>query len=291
MAIAGPLVSLALGIGFGLLMWTGFQHGWAPTVVTVLGYLSFVNLLLLAFNLVPAFPLDGGRVLRSLIWGTTGDLRRATYWASVAGQWFAWLLIAWGLVQFFGGNWLGGIWSGLIGLFLNNAAQGSYRQVLIRDALRGESVRRFMNTQPIVVPQSLDLLHWVEDYVYRFHHRAFPVTSNGHLEGFISTNSLSQMPRGEWYRRTIGEVMRRDLKAITISPDTDALDALTKMQRTDASQLLVVEQDHLVGIISLKDLLQFLNLKMELEPSAATSFSENDPWLNGGQKKEHLHAQ
>ncbi len=94
MAIAGPAVSLFLGIAFGLSAWAGFHNGWAPPLVTVLGYLSFVNFLLLAFNLVPAFPLDGGRVLRSILWGTTGNVRRATHWASVAGQIFAWLLIA-----------------------------------------------------------------------------------------------------------------------------------------------------------------------------------------------------
>ncbi len=150
-------------------------------------------------------------------------------------------------------------------MFLNTAAQSSYQQVLIRNALRGEPVRRFMNSQPIVLPRSLDLQHWVEDYVYRFHHRAFPVTSDGHLEGFISTQALSQMPRGEWYRHTIGEVMQRDLRPITIPPDADALEALSKMQHNGSSRLMVVEQDHLVGIISLKDLLRFLDLKMELE--------------------------
>ena len=265
MAIAGPAVSLVLGIVFGLSAWIGYHGGWAPPVVTVLGYLGFINLLVLAFNLVPAFPLDGGRVLRSILWGATGNLRRATRWASLAGQTFAWFLIAWGIFQFFMGNWLGGIWSGLIGMFLNGAAQSGYRSVLIRNALRGEPVRRFMNPAPIVVPQSLDLRHWVEDYVYPFHHHGFPVTSNGDLEGFINTRTLAQMPRDEWNRHTIGEVMQRDCGPITVAPNSDALDAMSTMQSTGSSQLLVVNQDHLVGIISSKDLLRFLHLKMELE--------------------------
>ena len=134
---------------------------------------------MLAFNLVPAFPLDGGRVLRSILWGATGNLRRATHWASLAGQAFAWLLIAWGLVQFFSGNWLGGIWTGMIGLFLNNAAQIGYQQVLVRQSLKGEPVRRFMNPDPVVVPGSLDLNNWVEDFVYRCPCEIFPVVSNG----------------------------------------------------------------------------------------------------------------
>ncbi len=267
MAIAGPAVSVVLGLVFALLAWAGYESGWSPPIVTILGYLAFINMLVLAFNLIPAFPLDGGRVLRSILWGATGNLQRATYRASRAGQVFAWFLIAWGVMQFFAGNWLGGIWSGLIGLFLNNAAQGSYQQVLIRKALLGEPVRRFMTTQAIVVSPSVDLRHWVEDYVYRFHHKTFPVVSNGHLEGFIGTRALAQIPRSDWDRRTVGEVMERDLKAITIPPNADALEALAKMQRSGLSRLLVTEQDHLIGILSLRDLLSFLNLKIELEGS------------------------
>jgi Zn-dependent protease/CBS domain-containing protein len=265
MAIAGPAVSLILAIGLGVLAWIGYNGGWAPEVVLVVGYLAFINALLLAFNLIPAFPLDGGRVLRSILWAVTGNLRRATHWASVLGQGFAWLLIAFGIFQFFAGNWVSGIWLGLIGLFLNSAARSSYQQVLIRQALQGEPVRHFMNPQPIVVPSSLDLRQWVEDYVYRYHRKAFPVVSNGHLEGVITTQALMQIPRSEWDRHTVAEMMRHDVRALTVRPDADALVALAKMQRTGSSRLLVTEDDRLVGIISLKDLLRFLNLKLELD--------------------------
>jgi Zn-dependent protease len=264
MAIAGPIVSVILGIGFALLAGIGYYEGWPPPVLMVLGYLASINLLVLAFNLIPAFPLDGGRVFRSILWAATGNLRRATLWASRGGQAFAWLLIFWGVGQFFTGNWLGGIWTGLIGLFLNTAAQGSYQQVLIRQALQGESVRRFMNSEPIVVPPSLDLLHWVEDFVYRYHHKAFPVVSDGHLEGCITTQALAGIPRAEWDQHTVGEVMTHDLQTITIPPDADALDALGRMRRTGASRLLVAERGRLVGMVSLKDLLRFLSLKIEL---------------------------
>jgi Zn-dependent protease/CBS domain-containing protein len=265
MAIAGPGISLLLGIAFALLAWAGYHGAWPPPVVMILGYLAFINLLVLAFNLIPAFPLDGGRVLRSILWGATGNLRRATYWASLVGQAFSWLLIAWGVVQFFGGNWLGGVWSGLIGLFLGRAAQSGYQQVLIRQALQGEPVRRFMNPNPITVSPSLDLLRWVEEFVYRYHRKTFPVVSDERLEGVVTTQALAQVPRAEWDRHTVGEVMENDLQAISIPPDADALEALDKMQRTGASRLLVTERDHLIGIISLKDLLRFLSLKIELE--------------------------
>jgi len=264
MAIAGPLVSVVLAALLGSLAWLGYHEGWPPQVVIVLGYLASINVLVLAFNLIPAFPLDGGRVLRAILWGTLGNLRRATHWAALVGQGFAWLLIAWGMLNFFAGNWLGGIWISLIGLFLSNAAQAGYQQVLLRKALAGEPVRRFMTADPITVPPSMNLREWVEDYVYRYHRKAFPVVSGGALEGLIETQALAQMPREEWDRRTIGDVMRRDLKPITIPADGDALEALGKMQRSGSSRLLVTEGGQLVGILSLKDLLHFLNLKIEL---------------------------
>jgi Zn-dependent protease/CBS domain-containing protein len=267
MAVAGPLVSLVLAVLFWALAEVGYRGGWPHPVVIVLGYLATINAIVLIFNLVPAFPLDGGRVLRSILWGATGDVRRATRWASYAGQTFAYLLIAWGVLQFFGHNWVGGIWSALIGMFLNTAAKSGYQQVLIRQALQGEPVRRFMNPDPIVVSPALDLLHWVEEYVYRYHHRAFPVVSNGRLEGIITTQALSRLHRSEWAEHTVGEVMTTDLRPVTIASDADAMEALEKMQRSGSSRLLVTEGDRLIGLISLKDLLRFLSLKLELEGS------------------------
>lgn len=264
-ALAGPAVSVALAALLGALAWLGYRHGWPPQAVVVLGYLAAVNALVLTFNLVPAFPLDGGRVLRSVLWAATGDLRRATYRAALVGRGFAWALIAWGVLNFCAGDWLGGVWIGLIGLFLSNAAQAGYQQVLVRQALEGEPVRRFMNPDPVTVPPSLDLRSWVEDYVYRHHHKAFPVVSAGAPEGLIETRALARVPRGEWGRHTVGEVMRRDLEALTVAPGADAVEALGRMQRSGSGRLLVTEGGRLVGILTLKDLLRFLSLKLELE--------------------------
>lgn len=270
MAIAGPLVSLFLGIVLGILASVGYTLAWPPPVVLILGYLSSINLLLLVFNLIPAFPLDGGRVLRSILWGISGNLRSATYWSALFGRLFAWVLIAIGVTQFVFGNWWGGIWTGLIGLFLHNAANSGYQQMLVRQALQGAPVRTFMNTHPVVVPPSLDLRHLVEDYVYRHHHKAFPVVSGDHLEGLVDTSSLMQVPRGEWDRHTVGEVMRHDLDRFTIAPDADAYQALAKIQQTAVPRLLVTDGDHLLGMVGLKDLMKFLNLRMELEGDGST---------------------
>jgi Zn-dependent protease/CBS domain-containing protein len=266
MAIAGPLVSFVLAVVFAVLFYIGWVSHWPKWLVVFFITLAAINGMVLLFNLIPAFPLDGGRVFRALLWAATGKLRRATRWASAVGQGFAWLLIAAGVWQFMARDFFGGIWWCLIGLFLNSAARNSYQQVIVQEVLRGEPVRRFMNPEPVVVPPSTDLRHWVEDYVYRFHRKAFPVASNGHLEGFVSTQSLSAIPREEWDRHTVGEVMRHDVAAVSIPPDADALQALSRMQQLGSSRLLVTEGDHLIGIISLKDLLRFLNLKLDLEP-------------------------
>jgi Zn-dependent protease/CBS domain-containing protein len=265
MAVAGPLVTAILTAVFALLSLVGGSAAWAPSSIAILTWLAWINGLVLAFNLVPAFPLDGGRVFRSILWGILGNVRRATYWAALLGRVFAWVLIACGLVSLYYGQPVGGIWLLLIGWFLMGAARSSYQQVLIREVLKGEPVRRFMNPQPIVVPPSLDLRRWVEDYVYRYHRKVFPVASDARLEGFIGTRALARIPREEWEHHTVGEVMSHDLRAITIRPDADALQALAKMQRTGLSRLLVTEDDRLVGIVSLKDLLRFFQLKLELE--------------------------
>ncbi len=261
MAIAGPAVSAALAAILGLLS----ALVGTSAVALPLRYLAGINLAVLIFNLVPAFPLDGGRVLRAILWGVLRNLRRATYWAALSGQAFAWLLIGLGIMHFFAGNVIHGVWLGLIGLFLNDAARGSYQQILVRQALGGERVSRFMHRKPIIVPPGVDLRSWVEDYVYRYHRKMFPVASNGQVEGVIGTQALAKYPRQDWDKHTVAEAMRHDVDVLSISPDADALEALRKMQRTGSSRLLVTEGERLVGIISLKDLLRFLDLKLELE--------------------------
>ncbi len=261
MAVAGPAVSAVLVFAFRVLS----ELGWPQPAKVVLSYLATINLAVLVFNLIPAFPLDGGRVLRSILWGTTGNLRRATYFAALAGQGFAWLLISLGVLNFIAGDIIHGVWLGLIGMFLNNAAKASYQQVIVRQMLQNEPVSRFMNPEPIMVPLSLDLQHWVDDYVLRYNRKMFPVSSNSHVAGVIATAALTRYPREQWSRHTVDEAMTQDLEVISISPGADCLEALAKMQRTGSSRLLVMDGERLVGIVSLKDLLRYLDLKLELE--------------------------
>jgi Zn-dependent protease/CBS domain-containing protein len=284
MAIAGPVVSAILA---GL-FWLGTFGVGVPEARLLLVYLMSINLLVLIFNLLPAFPLDGGRVFRSALWAVTGSLRRATYWASLLGQGFAWLLIALGVMSLFSRDFGNGMWLILIGLFLNNAARSSYRSLLVRQLLEGEPVRRFMNPEPLSVPPTLDLRAFVEDYVYRHHRKAFPVVNEGKLEGVITTRDVAALARAEWDRHTVGEVMRHDMDGIRIAPETDAMQALAQMQRTGSSRLLVTEGDQLRGIVSLKDLLRFLSLKMELEDHPDDTPHPTGPWRMSGRREENV---
>ena len=265
MAIAGPLSSIFLAVVFYGIYLFGERSGWSVPVIGVIGYLGVINGVLAVFNLVPAFPLDGGRVLRSILWGWRKDLRWGTRISSAIGSGFGVFLIFVGIFNALRGNFVGGVWQFLIGMFLRDAARMSYRQLLARQVLEGESVRRFMQSNPVSVSPSLTLAELVDDYVYRHQFKLFPVVENGELIGCINLERIKEIPRDEWPRRTVGEVARLCSVENTISPDTDAVKALSKMSRTDNSRLLVVDRGKLVGILSLRDLLRFLSLKIELE--------------------------
>jgi Zn-dependent protease len=264
MAAAGPIASFGIGaVALGLAALGG---GWWPPVVTLLGYLGAVNLVLAAFNLLPAFPLDGGRIFRGALWHRTGDLRRATRIASRLGVAFSVLFMAIGAVRFVTGDPLGGVWMVMIAVFLREAAIAAYQQVVVRRALDGEPVRRFMTVGPITVRPELTLSEFLNSYVYRYHHKLFPVQDNGRLVGAISPAQLRGVPREQWPQRTVGSVVVPWTPASVVTPSTTALEALSRMRQTGYSRLLVVEDGRLAGILSVRDLLSFLALKSELEP-------------------------
>jgi Zn-dependent protease/CBS domain-containing protein len=265
MAIAGPLSSIFIGVVFYLVYALGVQSHWPLTVNGVLIYLAFINGLLAVFNLLPAFPLDGGRVLRSILWGIKDNLRWATRISSEIGAAFGILLIVLGVFQFLQGNIIGGFWWFLIGMFLQSAARMSYQQLLVRKALEGEPVRRFMNPNPITVSPDTKMADLVENYIYKYHYKFFPVMSDGKLVGCITTRQVQEVPRDRWGTTTVGEVTTQCSTENTVSPQTDAVKALSIMNQTGVSRLMVMDQDRLIGIVSLKDLMKFLSLKVELE--------------------------
>ncbi|HUU39431.1 MAG TPA: site-2 protease family protein [Desulfatiglandales bacterium] len=265
MAIVGPLSSIAIALILYGIYLSGKQGGLPVPVNGVVGYLAMINGILAGFNLLPAFPLDGGRVLRSILWGVKKNLKWATRVSSWIGSGFGILLIVLGVVNVLRGNFIGGMWWFLIGMFLNGAAKSSYQQLITRKALEGEPVRRFMKTDPVTVPASISLKELVEDYIYRYHYKMFPVMVNSKLVGCITTKQLRDVPREEWDQKKVRDMAIQCSPENTIESKEDAMKALSKMKATGVSRLMVVEGGHLVGVISLKDILELLSLKVELE--------------------------
>lgn len=267
MAIAGPASSVALG---ALMYGAHFlaQGMNLPSYMSgVLWYLAFINMLLAAFNMLPAFPLDGGRVLRSALWWWKKNLKWATRTASQAGSIFGIILIMLGLLNVLTGNVIGGIWWFLIGMFLRSAAQSSYRQVLLRKALEGEPVRKLMIEDPVTVPPSISLEELAEDYFMKYHYKMFPVVKDGRLQGCISMEQAKEIPRESWRERSVGELAEGCSGDNTIPPESDVVEALSAMNRKGKSRLMVVEGGRLLGIITMRDIMRHFSMKLELEES------------------------
>ena len=267
MALAGPLSSIILAAVFYGLSQIAKNAGWPEPVYGVIRYLAWINAILAAFNLIPAFPLDGGRMLRAALWGWKKNLRWATRVAAGIGSGFGLFLIFMGILQFFGGNFIGGMWWFFIGMFLRNAAQTSYTQLLVRKVLEGEPVERFMKKDPVTVPPSTTVEELVEDFIYRYQFKLFPVVEEGgQLRGCVTMKQVKDIPRQEWQTKTVGEIAVACSPQNSIDAKADALEALALMNRTGSSRLMVTEGNRLVGVISLKDMMKFFELKVELEP-------------------------
>jgi Zn-dependent protease/predicted transcriptional regulator len=265
MAIAGPLSSVVLGLGLFGIFFLGINTGWPRPVTGVVNYLAFLNLLLAGFNLLPAFPLDGGRVLRSVLWGWKDNIRWATQIASKIGGFFGIALIMVGVLEVFLGNFIGGVWLAVLGLFIRGASHSAYQQLIVRRALEGEKVRRFMKSDPITVPPSLSVKDLVENYIYTHHFKMYPVVDDGQLMGCVTLSQVKSVPMEERDRHYVRELAEECSGKNTIGPDDDAMKALTTMSRTQSSRLMVVEGNRLVGVISLKDMMGLLSLKIDLE--------------------------
>ncbi len=265
MAIAGPIASVVLGVAFYLLAVAMAAVGFPEHVAGVARYLGFINMLLAIFNMVPGFPLDGGRVLRAALWQFKGDIRWATRWATRMGQGFGLLLVALGLANFIAGNFVGGMWWFLIGLFVQAAATASYQQLLTQQALAGRTVRRFMTADPVTVPADATVEEFVDDYLYHHNFDRFPVVRGERLVGSIGLSEVRDVPRDERNRTRVGDACEERVKENTIEADMKADEALNRMQQSRTGRLMVTEGDRLVGMLVLKDLLRYLDVRSELE--------------------------
>lgn len=265
MALAGPAMSLLVGglcyIGYRLL------SGGVPVPVTgVVGYLGLLNVALAGFNMIPAYPLDGGRVLRALLWRLSGDMLKATRWASGVGVGFAWMLVALGTLRVLQGIVVGGVWWILIGLFMRSIAGLSYRQLQVRTALRHETVARFTRRDLPGVPGEISLRSFADDYLFRHAERVYPVVDDNNVwRGCIGIGDLKRVPQDRWHQISVAEMAAVCEPDRMIDADADAEKAFRKLSRRPTETLFVAEGDRLVGTISQKDLANFVAAKLELE--------------------------
>jgi Zn-dependent protease/CBS domain-containing protein len=278
MALAGPVTSFLLGmlfVGFGMLLSGPLPNSEDPQaflaslspLATLFYWLGPINLILALFNLVPGFPLDGGRVLRAALWGATGDIVRATRYASNAGRAVAWLLIAVGFamvlgirVPIFGAGLVGGLWLALIGWFLHNAAVMSYRQLLIRESLLDVPVPRLMGRSTAGVSPQLSVRRLVDDHLLHGDQRAFPVVEGERLLGIVCLKDVRRLAREEWDARTVGDIMTGADQLAVVSPDDDGLKALNTLNSRNVNQVPVVDRGRLVGIVRREDILRWLSV-------------------------------
>lgn len=272
-AIAGPIASLIIGFGcLAIALGLGWQRSTEPrTAVTgVLVWLGYINILLAVFNMIPGFPLDGGRVLRSIVWAITKNADRSTRIAARVGQVVAFLFILNGIWQFFSGAGFSGLWIAFIGWFLMDAAKASYAEVGIRDALRGMRVSQVMSHDCVTVNRGMSLLEFVNHYLLEMAgQRCFAVEDQGRLVGLITPRDVGSIPRDRWDKTTVREAMRPLQKLHIVTPDTPVLDTLKLMARNDVNQLPVVANGTLQGIVSRSQLVQLLQVRSELQLPAA----------------------
>lgn len=259
-AIVGPLTSLALALVFFALSWSAQAAGLPSALSSALGWLGLINVVLALFNLIPGFPLDGGRVLRAAVWARTGDLRKATRWASYGGRAFAMVLIGVGIARLFGGNWFGGMWLGILGWLLYQAAEGTYTQLKLKEALNRVSVGALMSRGVIAVADDLTLQEAVEDYFMAQGHGGYPVLdAQGALVGLVTRQQVKALPPERWATVRVGEIMRPIAELPVMRPDERVGDRLVTLMGDGLGRLPVVEGGVLVGMLSQSDVMRYLS--------------------------------
>jgi Zn-dependent protease/predicted transcriptional regulator len=271
MGIAGPIMSVIVGLGCLAL---GYAAGWTPStnphtpITAVLVWLGYINLILAAFNMIPGFPLDGGRVLRAIIWWINKNELRSTRIAARVGQIVAALFIAYGIWRFFNGAGLGGLWLAFIGWFLMQASGATVMHVEAESALRGLRVADAMSQDCERVDGSLDLETFVSDHLMRTGRRCYLVMNDGRLTGLVTPHEVKAVDRADWPVTRIADVMKRVDRVHSVAPDMPLTEALEIMGREDVNQLPVLKDGWFQGIISRGNIVRVLQTHQELQRSS-----------------------
>ena len=260
-AIVGPLTSAVLaGAFWGL--YTSIGNPDSP-LAAILGYLALINGLLAAFNLVPGFPLDGGRVLRSIVWGSTGNIVKATNVAAGVGQLFGWVLIGWGVYQILQDNLPNGLWVAFVGWFLNSAAVSSRKEVAMRELFRGTKVRAVMEKNPESVEPGTSVEEMVSQYFLRRGSRAMPICYGDRLLGIVTLRDVKRVPQERWANTSVAGIMTRE-PLHSIGPEEYVAEALRLMTEHNINQVLVTKEGKLVGLLNRAHVILYIQGVKEL---------------------------
>ena len=261
-AIVGPLTSLLIAaISYGVVVVAGDSR----MVAAVAGYLALINLLLGIFNLVPGFPLDGGRVLRSIVWTVTGDQRRATRIAVAVCQAVAWLLILFGFWRVLVGDLFGGLWTIAIGWFLQSAAGATLQQSTLETHLRGLRVRDVARPDATAATPATTVAELIDDYILPGSRRAVPIVDGGRVVGIVTLSDLREVPVEARARTAVATIMSKDPDLVTVSPETSLQEALERLGAGDYEQLPVVDRGSLLGLLTRADVLRVLHIRQVLD--------------------------
>jgi len=263
MAFVGPLTSAGIGL---ICLLVRLAAGTASAPLTaMLSWLSYINFALAGFNMIPGYPLDGGRMLRAILWWKTGEMDRATRMASKVGQAVGLLFIVWGIAQFFGGAGVGGLWISFIGWFLLTAAGESYMRVGLARSFEGVTAGDIMTTDWPALDGNLDVEHFVHDELLRTGRRCFVITQNGNIAGLLTPHEVKEIDRARWPYTTLSDIMRPLEDLHTVPPETPLNNALEIMGKEDLNQLPVVTNGRMAGILSRAQILDYLRTRADLK--------------------------
>ncbi len=267
MAIVGPLFSIFLAGILLMVFELGTNLNWSTAVLGTIQYLSVINFVLGIFNLLPGYPLDGGRVFRSILWWWKGDIKWATNIAGKGGIALGYGLMFFGIIQFVLGALIAGMWMFVLGFFLSRISKMSYQQVVIREMFHDEPVKKYAKTNPVTVEPDISINQLMEDYFYHHYHKLYPVVKNGKLEGCITLNAVKQTKKEHWSSLKVRDVMQTCDEDIIVDADTKVTNVLEMMLSQNINRMMITENNKLYGIITLNDLREMISVRTEFEES------------------------
>ncbi|KGP63939.1 hypothetical protein EP47_08510 [Legionella norrlandica] len=265
MAIVGPLFSIGLAYTLFLVLQVALSFKWQIPIVGVIVYLSMINLMLGIFNLLPGFPLDGGRVFRAILWWWKDDLKWATKIACRGGVVLGLSMIILGIMQFLLGAVIAGLWLFVLGFFIERMSKVSYEQVLIRDIFRNEPIKKYAKQNPISVKSNLTIDELMTKYFYLYYHKLYPVVDKEELVGCIFLNDIKPIAKEKWSSLRVRDLMRECSSDVFIDGNMKVIEVLQIMNTQNITRMIITDKQSLYGIITLKDLLDVISLRMAFE--------------------------